>query len=198
MKKIINLSILSAVLLGTVASADCTMELCKKKENMNWNETYTVTSKDSKGKEYFLNIKDIKRDVHIGLASANIEGDHVADFTGGVGISGIVSNDYYVGANLDAEILKTNGDVAYGLTGELKGGYVFNKDISGYAIVGLKSLNFNNNVDALGVGYGIGAEYKLCPQMAIDAEWKRYNMNVDSSLPEYSQGSVGIIGKYFF
>ncbi len=199
MKKTLTLSLLAATLIGSSAFAECSKETCTKPEKeMNWNTGYTVTSKDTKGKEYYLDITNIQRDIHLGLASANVFGERTANWSLGTGISGIVSDKYYIGANIDADFTNVNSNSYFGLTGELKGGYAFDNKLVGYALVGAKGMDYKNGVNGVGFGAGLGAEYRVCKDSVVAVEYKNYDMTLEGDAQDYNHETLGVKVKYLF
>jgi hypothetical protein len=194
----IKMSLAVLTILSVSAFADCNKESCKVSENMDWNKSYTVTSKDTAGKEYFLNIQNIKRDVHVGISSANVFDKRAADWSVGAGISAVVNDNIYLGTNIDADVVTVHSDTITSLMGEIKAGYVFTPKIVGYGLVGVKASDYKGSKNGVGLGIGAGVEYNLCPKMAIAAEYKVYDMTAESNVQDFKNDSVGVKFKYFF
>lgn len=199
MNKIISATLIGIGLLSTSVMAECTKELCTKPEkDLNLNAGYVITTKDSAGKEFYLNITDIKKDVHIGLSSVNVQGDRAADWTAGIGIGATVADSIYIGANLDAEYVNVFSNSLMGITGEIKSGIVLDKENTVYGLIGVKSMSYDHGTNGVGLGYGIGVEHKLCPKTAVAAEYKVYDMTLEGSNSDYNHESLGLKVKYFF
>lgn len=180
-------------------STTCSKETCTVKEgHENWDKDYIVTTRDTKGQEFYLNITNIKKEAHIGLGYAKISGDTNPNLSAGVGISATIDNNIYVGTNADLEYQNTQGSSLLGATLELKGGYVFNKDVSAYGIVGVKSVDYPHSVDGTGLGLGIGAEYTLCPKHSVSAELSTYDVKLDSGMQDYDHNSLRLKYKFNF
>lgn len=195
----IGLSILAIGMLATTASAECSKTTCIKKETTcDLTKDYIITTKNSSGKEFYLNITNIRPEVHAGLSSTNVFGEREPNWSAGVGISATVDDNIYVGTNVDLEYENTQGSHLTGITGEIKGGYVINKDFTGYGLVGVKSVNYQHGVDGTGLGIGAGVEYTLCSHSALDLEYKSYAMKLDGGNPDYNHESLGVKFKYFF
>lgn len=199
MKKTFILSLISCGLLASSAFAECSKQTCTKPEKeMNWKTNYTVTSKDSKGTEFYLDIKDIQRDIHVGVGSVNVNGERAADWSLGLGLSGVIYDNVYVGGNIDSEFVNVNGEDIVGVTGELKAGYVFENGLIGYGLVGAKGMNYSHDVNGVGFGAGLGVEYKVCPHAVAALEYKNYDMTMEGSTSDYGHESLGVKIKYLF
>jgi hypothetical protein len=199
--KIIKSIVLASTILSisTVSLlAECNQKNCTIRESMNWNKNYTITSKDDKGEEYYLNIKNIERDFHLGIGNNKILEENKANISAGIGISAIISDKFYIGGNLDISYSKTNNYNVYGTTLEINPGYILNDDYTVYGIVGIKDMNYGSSIEGTGLGIGLGLQYKICPLFKIAIEMANYDMKMDSELPHYNHKNINIKLKYLF
>ena len=84
----------------------------------------------------------------------------------------------------------------YTLSGDLKIGYaIFNQDLFLYTI-GSGALQGIDNKDGAGFGYGAGADYRITKNIALNFEYKIYNMT--SSRFDYDYEKANLNLKYTF
>ena len=195
----ITLTILSASILSASVFATCTKDTCKEPVDMNWTKTsYTITSKDTAGKDYYLDVDNIQKFVSVGIADEKVGKTNVGALSAGIGMSATVNKNIYTGANLDVEATHNQNKQVFGATAEVKGGYVVNNRLATYAILGVKDVFHDSDVKGVGLGIGVGLDYRVCSKSIVEVDFKNYDMKVEKNGPDYQNNSVGIKFKYLF
>ena len=119
-------------------------------------------------------------DVHVGVSNAKVLDESYTEFNGGYGFNKYFDSNIVVGTSINfaygnPNVNSKNIDV-YTLSGDLKIGYaIFNQDLFLYTI-GSGALQGIDNKDGAGFGYGAGADYRITKNIALNFEYKIYNM----------------------
>ena len=139
-------------------------------------------------------------DIHIGVSNAKVLDESYTEFNGGYGFNKYFDSNIVVGTSINfaygnPNVNSKNIDV-YTLSGDLKIGYaIFNQDLFLYTI-GSGALQGIDNKDGAGFGYGAGADYKIKKNIALNFEYKIYNMT--SSRFDYDYEKANLNLKYTF
>ena len=139
-------------------------------------------------------------DIHIGISNAKVLDESYTEFNGGYGFNKYFDSNIVVGTSINfaygnPNVNSKNIDV-YTLSGDLKIGYaIFNQDLFVYTI-GSGALQGIDNKDGAGFGYGAGADYRITKNIALNFEYKIYNMT--SSRFDYDYEKANLNLKYTF
>ena len=139
-------------------------------------------------------------DIHIGISNAKVLDESYTEFNGGYGFNKYFDSNIVVGTSINfaygnPNVNSKNIDV-YTLSGDLKIGYaIFNQDLFIYTI-GSGALQGIDNKDGAGFGYGAGADYRITKNIALNFEYKIYNMT--SSRFDYDYEKANLNLKYTF
>ena len=139
-------------------------------------------------------------DIHIGISNAKVLDESYTEFNGGYGFNKYFDSNIVVGTSINfaygnPNVNSKNIDV-YTLSGDLKIGYaIFNQDLFLYTI-GSGALQGIDNKDGAGFGYGAGADYRITKNIALNFEYKIYNMT--SSRFDYDYEKANLNLKYTF
>ena len=139
-------------------------------------------------------------DIHIGISNAKVLDESYTEFNGGYGFNKYFDSNIVVGTSINfaygnPNVNSKNIDV-YTLSGDLKIGYaIFNQDLFLYTI-GSGALQGIDNKDGAGFGYGAGADYRITKNIALNFEYKIYNMT--SSRFDYDYEKAHLNLKYTF
>ena len=139
-------------------------------------------------------------DIHIGVSNAKVLDESYTEFNGGYGFNKYFDSNIVVGTSINfaygnPNVNSKNIDV-YTLSGDLKIGYaIFNQDLFLYTI-GSGALQGIDNKDGAGFGYGAGADYRITKNIALNFEYKIYNMT--SSRFDYDYEKANLNLKYTF
>ncbi|WP_418186818.1 outer membrane protein [Aliarcobacter lanthieri] len=139
--------------------------------------------------------------VHIGVSTANIEGEDYAEFNIGYGVNGYF-NSFLLGTSFDFAYgtPKVNGksiDVATASVDFRLGYGLFDNKLSIYAI-GTGAFQGVDGTDGAGFGYGGGINYDITDNFAINLEYKTYDMKTGSSTVNYTYEKSNLNLKYRF
>ncbi|WP_141053766.1 outer membrane beta-barrel protein [Aliarcobacter cryaerophilus] len=139
-------------------------------------------------------------DIHIGISNAKVLDESYTEFNGGYGFNKYFDSNIVVGTSINfaygnPNVNSKNIDV-YTLSGDLKIGYaIFNQDLFVYTI-GSGALQGIDNKDGAGFGYGAGADCRITKNIALNFEYKIYNMT--SSRFDYDYEKANLNLKYTF
>ena len=139
-------------------------------------------------------------DIHIGISNAKVLDESYTEFNGGYGFNKYFDSNIVVGTSINfaygnPNVNSKNIDV-YTLSGDLKIGYaIFNQDLFLYTI-GSGALQGIDNKDGAGFGYGAGADYRITKNIALNFEYKIYNMTSSRFKYDYEKANLNI--KYTF
>ena len=139
-------------------------------------------------------------DFHIGISNSKVLDKTYSEFNLGYGFNKYFDSNIVVGTSIDfaygsADITNKSIDV-YTLSGDLKIGYaIFNKDLFLYAI-GSGALQGIDNKDGAGFGYGAGVDYRITKNIALNLEYKFYNMTSSIFYYDYEKAHLNL--KYTF
>lgn len=139
-------------------------------------------------------------DIHIGISNAKVLDESYTEFNGGYGFNKYFDSNIVVGTSINfaygnPNVNSKNIDV-YTLSGDLKIGYaIFNQDLFLYTI-GSGALQGIDHKDGAGFGYGSGADYRITKNIALNFEYKIYNMT--SSRFDYDYEKANLNLKYTF
>ncbi|MGJ0321518.1 outer membrane beta-barrel protein [Aliarcobacter cryaerophilus] len=139
-------------------------------------------------------------DIHIGISNAQVLDESYTEFNGGYGFNKYFDSNIVVGTSINfaygnPNINSKNIDV-YTLSGDLKIGYaIFNQDLFLYTI-GSGALQGIDNKDGAGFGYGAGADYRITKNIALNFEYKIYNMTSSRFKYDYEKANLNL--KYTF
>ncbi len=131
-------------------------------------------------------------DIHIGISNAKVLDESYTEFNGGYGFNKYFDSNIVVGTSINFAYGNPNVNSkninVYTLSGDLKIGYaIFNQDLFVYTI-GSGALQGIDNKDGAGFGYGAGADYRITKNIALNFEYKIYNMT--SSRFDYDYENV--------
>jgi hypothetical protein len=199
MKKTL-LSLAALVALSSSAFATCTKADCTVPEGLDTAKDYTITSVDNTGKEYYLNVSKIRRDVHVGLGGAKVEGSNSGVVSAGMGLSSVIYDNVFIGADLDMETYRKHGSTIYGGSLEVKAGPQLSDGVAFYGIVGAKRIEAQHGLDTAGLGLGVGMESRLTDyqNVVVSLSYTNYNMIQEGPVDRYSEDSVGAKIRYVF
>ena len=139
-------------------------------------------------------------DLHIGASNAKVLDETYTEFNFGYGFNKYFDSNIVVGTSLDfaygnPKVNNKNIDV-YTLAVDLKVGYtIFNKDLFLYGI-GSGALQGIDNKDGAGFGYGAGVDYRFTKNVALNLEYKTYNMSTSKFDYDYKKANLNL--KYTF
>ena len=139
-------------------------------------------------------------DIHIGISNAKVLDESYTEFNGGYGFNKYFDSNIVVGTSINfaygnPNVNSKNIDV-YTLSGDLKIGYaIFNQDLFLYTI-GSGALQGIDNKDGAGFGYGAGADYRITKNIALNFEYKIYNMTSSRFKYDYEKANLNL--KYTF
>ena len=139
-------------------------------------------------------------DIHIGISNAKVLDESYTEFNGGYGFNKYFDSNIVVGTSINfaygnPNVNSKNIDV-YTLSGDLKIGYaIFNQDLFIYTI-GSGALQGIDNKDGAGFGYGAGADYRITKNIALNFEYKIYNMTSSRFKYDYEKANLNL--KYTF
>ena len=139
-------------------------------------------------------------DIHIGISNAIVLDESYTEFNGGYGFNKYFDSNIVVGTSINfaygnPNVNSKNIDV-YTLSGDLKIGYaIFNQDLFLYTI-GSGALQGIDNKDGAGFGYGAGADYRITKNIALNFEYKIYNMTSSRFKYDYEKANLNL--KYTF
>ncbi|MCT7536964.1 MULTISPECIES: outer membrane beta-barrel protein [Aliarcobacter] len=139
-------------------------------------------------------------DVHVGIYNAKVLDESYTEFNVGYGFNKYFDSNIVVGTSIDfaygsADITNKSIDV-YTLSGDLKIGYsIFNQDLLIYGI-GSGVLQGIDNKDGAGFGYGAGADYRITKNVALNLQYKVYNMTSSRFKYDYEKANLNL--KYTF
>ncbi|MFW2352755.1 outer membrane beta-barrel protein [Aliarcobacter butzleri] len=139
-------------------------------------------------------------DVHVGVSNAKVLDESYTEFNVGYGFNKYFDSNIVVGTSIDfaygsADITNKSIDV-YTLSGDLKIGYsIFNQDLLIYGI-GSGVLQGIDNKDGAGFGYGAGADYRITKNVALNLQYKVYNMTSSRFKYDYEKANLNL--KYTF
>ena len=139
-------------------------------------------------------------DVHVGVSNAKVLDESYTEFNGGYGFNKYFDSNIVVGTSINFAYGNPNVNSkninVYTLSGDLKIGYaIFNQDLFVYTI-GSGALQGIDNKDGAGFGYGAGADYRITKNIALNFEYKIYNMT--SSRFDYDYEKANLNLKYTF
>ena len=139
-------------------------------------------------------------DIHIGISNAKVLDESYTEFNGGYGFNKYFDSNIVVGTSINFAYGNPNVNSkninVYTLSGDLKIGYaIFNQDLFLYTI-GSGALQGIDNKDGAGFGYGAGADYRITKNIALNFEYKIYNMT--SSRFDYDYEKANLNLKYTF
>ena len=132
-------------------------------------------------------------DIHIGISNAKVLDESYTEFNGGYGFNKYFDSNIVVGTSINfaygnPNVNSKNIDV-YTLSGDLKIGYaIFNQDLFLYTI-GSGALQGIDNKDGAGFGYGAGADYRITKNIALNFEYKIYNMTSSRFKYDYEKAN---------
>ena len=139
-------------------------------------------------------------DIHIGISNAKVLDESYTEFNGGYGFNKYFDSNIVVGTSINfaygnPNVNSKNIDV-YTLSGDLKIGYaIFNQDLFLYTI-GSGALQGIDNKDGAGFGYGAGADYRITKSIALNLEYKTYDMTTSRFDYDYEKANLNL--KYTF
>ena len=139
-------------------------------------------------------------DIHIGISNAQVLDESYTEFNGGYGFNKYFDSNIVVGTSINfaygnPNVNSKNIDV-YTLSGDLKIGYaIFNQDLFVYTI-GSGALQGIDHKDGAGFGYGAGAYYRITKNIAVNFEYKIYNMTSSRFKYDYEKANLNL--KYTF
>ena len=139
-------------------------------------------------------------DIHIGISNAKVLDESYTEFNGGYGFNKYFDSNIVVGTSINfaygnPNVNSKNIDV-YTLSGDLKIGYaIFNQYLFLYTI-GSGALQGIDNKDGAGFGYGAGADYRITKNIALNFEYKIYNMTSSRFKYDYEKANLNL--KYTF
>ena len=142
----------------------------------------------------------IVSDVHVGVSNAKVLDESYTEFNGGYGFNKYFDSNIVVGTSINfaygnPNVNSKNIDV-YTLSGDLKIGYaIFNQDLFLYTI-GSGALQGIDNKDGAWFGYGAGADYRITKNIALNFEYKIYNMTSSRFKYDYEKANLNL--KYTF
>jgi opacity protein-like surface antigen len=137
--------------------------------------------------------KEVVTDVHIGGASSKVLDKDSTEYNIGYGVTSYSDNNIYFGISFDLsygeiELINKNLNV-YSYSADGKLGYAFfDKKLGAYGIVS----GMYQSIDSLngaGFGYGAGLDYRITDHIAINLEYKTYDMKSDK-MPDYTHEKV--------
>ena len=139
-------------------------------------------------------------DIHVGVSNAKVLDESYTEFNGGYGFNKYFDSNIVVGTSINfaygnPNVNSKNIDV-YTLSGDLKIGYaIFNQDLFLYTI-GSGALQGIDNKDGAGFGYGAGADYRITKSIALNLEYKTYDMTTSRFDYDYEKANLNL--KYTF
>ena len=139
-------------------------------------------------------------DVHVGISNAKVLDKTYLEFNFGYGFNKYFDSNIIVGTSINfaygnPNVNSKNIDV-YTLSGDLKIGYsIFNQDLLIYGI-GSGALQGIDNKDGAGFGYGAGADYRITKNVALNLQYKVYNMTSSRFKYDYEKANFNL--KYTF
>ena len=139
-------------------------------------------------------------DVHVGISNAKVLDKTYLEFNFGYGFNKYFDSNIVVGTSINfaygnPNVNSKNIDV-YTLSGDLKIGYsIFNQDLLIYGI-GSGALQGIDNKDGAGFGYGAGADYRITKNVALNLQYKVYNMTSSRFKYDYEKANLNL--KYTF
>ena len=138
---------------------------------------------------------DIKyRDIHAGIAQANIADESSIDYSLGYGYAKTFQNGIYFGGALDFDVTDINQESVYTYSVNLKLGY---EVIENVALYGIGAVAYQNSGG--GFGYGVGAEYILSDSFALSAEYQTYSVAPEFYTElSYDYDKASLTLKYLF
>ena len=139
-------------------------------------------------------------DIHIGISNAKVLDESYTEFNGGYGFNKYFDSNIVVGTSINFAYGNPNVNSkninVYTLSGDLKIGYaIFNQDLFVYTI-GSGALQGIDNKDGAGFGYGAGADYRITKNIALNFEYKIYNMTSSRFKYDYEKANLNL--KYTF
>lgn len=148
-----------------------------------------------------MNLSADTNDFHIGASSAKIFEKDYTEFNLGYGFNFNTQNNIHVGiafdiafGNVDLENNKSAVVVTTG--GDLKIGYaLFENKLALYAI-GSGAYQSVDSLNAVGFGYGGGVDYQITKNIALNVEYKTYDMT--SKGADYTYEKINSNLKYTF
>ena len=139
-------------------------------------------------------------DIHIGISNAKVLDESYTEFNGGYGFNKYFDSNIVVGTSINFAYGNPNVNSkninVYTFSGDLKIGYaIFNQDLFLYTI-GSGALQGIDNKDGAGFGYGAGADYRITKNIALNFEYKIYNMTSSRFKYDYEKANLNL--KYTF
>ena len=142
----------------------------------------------------------IVSEVHVGVSNAKVLDETYTEFNLGYGFNKYFDSNVVLGSSLgfaygNPNVNNKNIDV-YTAYVDLKVGYaIFDKDMFLYAI-GSGALQGIDNNDGAGFGYGVGADYRITKSIALNLEYKTYDMTTSRFDYDYEKANLNL--KYTF
>lgn len=144
---------------------------------------------------------DTATDLHIGASSAKVLDKDFTEFNIGYGANVYTQSHIFLGMSLDfaygsLDLENITADV-FTYSGDFKLGYaLFNDKLAVYAI-GSGALQSVDTMNGAGFGYGAGVDYRITKNIALNLEYKTYDMTSDS-MPNYTYEKINSSLKYTF
>jgi len=122
--------------------------------------------------------------IQLGASNLDFGGESATGFNLGIGTDNYKENGLYYGAVFNVDSGKVNNEKVIGFGMDIKLGYTFMKDWTGYGLVGWNlqgiydtpSDEFNNY---RGFGGGLGLQYKISESFAVNVESRTYNLKFE-------------------
>lgn len=148
-----------------------------------------------------INLSADTSDFHIGASSAKVLEKDFTEFNIGYGANYYTKSNIYIGLALDVafgSVDLQNGKNATVATssGDLKLGYaLFENKLAVYGI-GTGALQSVDSFNGAGFGYGAGVDYKITKNIALNVEYKTYDMTSEGD--NYTYEKINTNFKYTF
>lgn len=140
-------------------------------------------------------------DLHIGASSAKVLEKDFTEFNIGYGANVYTQSHIFLGMVLDfaygsLDLENITADV-FTYSGDLKAGYaLFDDKLAVYAI-GTGTFQSIDSMNGAGFGYGAGVDYRITKNIALNLEYKTYDMTSDK-MPDYTYEKINSSLKYTF
>ena len=145
---------------------------------------------------------DTLPDLHIGVSSAKVLDKDFTEFNIGYGVNIYTQSHIFWGLSLDfaygsLDLENAKSVDVFTYSGDLKLGYaLFDDKLAVYAI-GSGALQTVDTKDGAGFGYGAGVDYRITKNIALNVEYKTYDM-VSDKMPDYTYEKINTNLKYTF
>lgn len=141
-------------------------------------------------------------DLHIGASNAEVLTKSFTEFNIGYGASVYTQSHIFLGMGLDfaygnLDLENQKSAEVYTYSADFKLGYALLDDKLALYALGVGALQSIDSVNGAGFGYGAGVDYRITKNIALNLEYKTYDMTSDK-MPNYTYEKINSNLKYTF